>query len=757
MRAETKFRLKKAALVGLAVGVLGVALAWPGIGVGLDLEEGIGLEWLFSLRGPTAPPAGVVVVNTSSEAAMRLRAVDGAAGRWPCLDDLDRYAKDSWPRCLQAALISTLVRRGAVAITFDVAFEDDADWDADLAAAIASAGNVALQRMYTMLDGEPTAGRLARRLMPVARGVGPWLLPKDPSRRVDRYWTFNPELGNAPTLPVVALQVCALPLLPKFFALLSRARPDRFADLSRIDPQALKADAMFRLMADIRAAIKETPGTAEQILSALQSDAQRVDSAGQRCLLALVKTYGGRAGYLANFYGPFGTIPTIEGDALLLQELQGAVQGPETNYAGSVVFVGVSGVSSVGQRDAHYTVYSRADGVDLTGVEIAATAFANLLTDRPVRQLPNILIFLSLLGFGLAVGSAAYLAPGLRGTSIALVAAAAYFAFAQLRFNGAGIWMFVFIPMVVQLPLALLSGSVLQYLDARREREHIRRAMRFYVPKSVADTAARSGSISQSADTVYGVCLTTDAERFTTVSQRLTPPTLAALLNQYYDLLSEPVQRRGGEISSFVADRMMCVWSGAESDRRLRLNACIAALEIQQAAEAFNRQHGHEALPTRIGINAGWLALANIGGGGHYAYSLVGDVPNGAERIEGLNKVLGTHLLAAAEAVNDLDELLLRRVGSFIPMGMLTPLTIVEIMGFRNAPSDRAEALRIAYEAALGAFENGDWSAALTGFGSLLAEWPQDGPARFFRGLAGQYASSPPSHPAPWTIRVETK
>src|SRR5262249_36118212 len=161
------------------------------------------------------------------------------------------------------------------------------------------------------------------------------------------------ELGNAPTLPVIVLQVCALPLLPKLFALLGQARPDHFADLTALDPETLRGDAMFRLMADTRAIVKESPGTAERILLALKSDPQRTDAVNWRCLLALVEAYGGRAGYFANFYGPFGTIPTVEGDKLLQQELPGAAHRPEMDYAGSVVFVGVSGISAIGQRDVH--------------------------------------------------------------------------------------------------------------------------------------------------------------------------------------------------------------------------------------------------------------------------------------------------------------------------------------------------------------------------------------------------------------------
>ena len=49
--------------------------------------------------------------------------------------------------------------------------------------------------------------------------------------------------------------------------------------------------------------------------------------------------------------------------------------------AGRVVFVGQSELINL-HEDGFVTVFSRADGVDLSGVEIAATAFANLLDGR---------------------------------------------------------------------------------------------------------------------------------------------------------------------------------------------------------------------------------------------------------------------------------------------------------------------------------------------------------------------------------------
>jgi adenylate cyclase len=756
LRPAVTYRFKRAALLGFFIGALGAFLALPVVGIGLDLEENIGLNWLFSARGPSEPPKGVIVVNTSTDAAWRLRSIDGATARWPCLTDLDKYRKETWPRCLHAALVDTLHRRGVSVIAFDIDFEEDANWDPELAAVIDLAGNVILQRSYEIRDGEAIPGEVSKRLASVARGLGPWMLPKDPSRRVDRYWTFNAQLGNAPTLPVMALHVCSAPLLPLLFNVLNRVRPERFSSPEKLSAELNSGD-MFKLMQDVRLGMKELPGTADRVLQDVQSELGEGGSASGRCIIALTKAYGGRAGYFADFYGPLGTIPTIDGDVLLGQELRREVQGPQEMFKDTVAFIGVSGATMASQRDAHYTVFSRTDGVDLTGVEIAATAFGNLLTDRPIRQLSNYQAFIILLVFGFLAGAVAYGIPGLSGSLAATAIGVGYAAVAFLQFRDAGVWMFVVIPLLLQLPLALFCGSVLQFLDVRRERANIGRAMQYYAPKGVADLAAHSGSVSQGAELFYGVCLTTDIEGYTAVSQQESPRDLAMSLNKYYDLVSEPVAKHGCDIFDFTADRMMCVWSSAQPERKIRLNACLAAVEIRERVDAFNHSHPTQALPTRIGLNAGRLALANIGGGGHGSYSSVGEVPNGAERVEGLNKLLKTRILAAGEVVEGLEELAVRRIGTFIPYGMLSPFSIYEICGPHHVFVGDLRDRCAQYEAALAVFERGDWSEAMTLFDEMLNKWPKDGPSAYLRDKSTAYVAAPPNNDSPWIMRVETK
>jgi adenylate cyclase len=153
------------------------------------------------------------------------------------------------------------------------------------------------------------------------------------------------------------------------------------------------------------------------------------------------------------------------------------------------------------------------------------------------------------------------------------------------------------LPLLVQLPLALLLGLGWQYLAQKRGRESIRRAMSYYVPDHVAEMLAARGEPAESGEEVYGICLSTDAENFTSVSEKLTSEELRGLMNEYYDAIIEPVIAEKGMVTDVSADSIMCVWRSPRTDREIRLAACRAALEIQRSVERFNRQHPEHRLP----------------------------------------------------------------------------------------------------------------------------------------------------------------
>jgi len=70
-----------------------------------------------------------------------------------------------------------------------------------------------------------------------------------------------------------------------------------------------------------------------------------------------------------------------------LQLDNGSGGGNGTDLKGKAVFVGLSEVLLAERKDSFYTVFSQANGIFISGVEIAATAFANLAEGRPLKPL----------------------------------------------------------------------------------------------------------------------------------------------------------------------------------------------------------------------------------------------------------------------------------------------------------------------------------------------------------------------------------
>ena len=101
--------------------------------------------------------------------------------------------------------------------------------------------------------------------------------------------------------------------------------------------------------------------------------------------------------------------------------------------------------------------------------------------------------------------------------------------------------------------------------EERRQRQRIAGAARQYLPEEVVRSLASGplrGPARLAGEIRYSVCLASDIEGFTTLSERLPPHTVQTLLNQYFHGMFEVMQRHGGVISDIAGDGVMCVWSG---------------------------------------------------------------------------------------------------------------------------------------------------------------------------------------------------
>lgn len=749
--------LSKSALLGLSVGVLGLIIGLSP--VGLSLEERFGLDILFTLRGSRKPPDSIVVVSIDKESSNAL--------------NLNADFR-KWPRSVHARLVDVLSRQGASAIVFDVVFADarlPGD-DEELANSIKAAGNVVLgcflraEKMPIVGSGGKAAGglQLTELVLPIpslceaAAAAAPFPLPKVPSQ-ISQYWTFKTSAGDTPTLPVVALQVSAMNALEGFFRLMRKSGSETAVDTFRAHQAAgggLRIEALVR---ELRTIFEKDPSLPDRMLGQLEGSGLKTsDPSSYAKIRSLIRMYGAPNSQFLNFYGPPRTITTVPLHAVVSQRQGATDAGSPVDFKGKTVFVGHAPRVQYEQQEGFLTVFSLPDGLDIAGVEIAATAYGNLVEDRHTQPVGVVAHAVILFLWGLAITMASRILRTWTAVSVVVGAALFYLAATEYEFVRHALWYPTITPLFVQLPLGFLGAFLWKYVDANKERKTIREALQRYLPNDAVDRLTKSSTaFHQAHRLVYGICLWTDAEQYTTLSERLTPEELAAFMNRYFEIIFNPVKRHGGIISNVIGDSVLAIWAAPSPDAQLRRKACAAALDIGQAIEEANRSSSLPLLPTRIGIHSGHIAIGNVGAMDHYEYRPIGDIVNTATRIEGLNKVLGTRMLASKEVVNDLEGILTRHVGTFLPVGKSNPLALYELVMDMDQAKEHHLSGCALFEAALEAFRSRRWHEAMEKFEASMQCFGRDMASQYYIGLCRLHESDPPDETWDGTIRMDRK
>ncbi|WP_297324222.1 adenylate/guanylate cyclase domain-containing protein [Nitrosomonas sp.] len=736
-------------LLGCVIGLLGVLAYF------LPLEEKFGLSWLFHLRGAMTAPEDVMVVAIDQPSAAQL--------------DLSIKPR-LWPRDIHARLIDKLAQAGARIIIFDLIFDTPSaisESDAQLAHAIKAAGNVVLIERLVYQDAEllidhnnalrhriiqEGSAQLLPLIADAAKARAPFALPK--TERVNHYWTFKASAGDIPTVPVIVLQIFTLPIYDDFVRLLHAADP---ALAEQIPAQAHDIDIedlVFRL----RHIFVDQPRIIQKIQTALNLDS-KISLTDKRLMTSLLNLYAGHEKNYLNFYGPPRSITTVPYYRVLQLGEGHAAKGlpQEIDFKNKVVFVGFSGATQSEQdivRDDYHTVFSNPDGLFISGVEIAATAFANLLENKPVRPLPlpGSLAFLFL--FGLFAGTALQILPSRSTIAVGVSAIFIYTFIAYSFFKEAMIWLPLVIP-VLQIVLALMLAWVLKIFT-----------LETFVGGSGPDEALDQ-IINKNKGRFYGPCLATDIAGYTTISESMSPSDLEKLMVSYRTLLSNTINQHMGRVMDTTGDSSLSVWIkesvnpvvgllfkwiNKPVNADVRIEACRASLDLSVAIERFNKVNS-PPLPTRIGLHFGSMSMSKKDG----VYRVTGDVVNTANRIQGANKVLKTRILVSSDVLDGLNDFLVRPLGGFLLPGRVHPVNLFELITYQQLASKEQIWLCEIFAQALSAYQLQAWAEAGQGFGDILKAFPADGPAQFFLALCQRYQNEPPKGLWNTVSRIDSK
>ncbi|MBL0768889.1 adenylate/guanylate cyclase domain-containing protein [Sphingopyxis sp. XHP0097] len=262
-----------------------------------------------------------------------------------------------------------------------------------------------------------------------------------------------------------------------------------------------------------------------------------------------------------------------------------------------------------------------------------------------------------------------------------------------------------------------------------RQRAFAQSALGKYLPADVAAQIMRDpDQLSLHGERRNIFCVFTDLEGFTQLSHAVTPETVARLLNEYLDRLSDIVLDHGGTIDKFVGDAIVAFWGAPLSRPDDGERAAAAAVAMYEAGEKFRVDLAEGVPPigmTRVGLHVGDAIVGNFGGEDRIQYTALGDSMNTASRLESANKSLKSGILISAEAAAHAKR------DDLVPMGRVTLRGRAQPVDVFTPRPDLTPDQRRAIAAMVEAHAAGDKNAFVTHATALATEYSQDAAINF--------------------------
>ncbi len=464
-----------------------------------------------------------------------------------------------------------------------------------------------------------------------------------------------------------------------------------------------------------------------------------------------------------NYYGPPGSLPGVG-----LHQAIASDGVPPGYFSNKVVFVGayLSTYFSGQRKDefkSPWSVVAKSEGDSafrlsfMPGAEVHATTFLNLLRGDWLRRSPDIAELIGVLLLGLGFGYGLVQVRPLFATLTALVAMLLVTALACLTFVLWHFW-FPWLVLIAQVFVAMNYAVIFNSIQLYVQKKLYEQTLALYVsPKLVKRFAAnpekaqrflQPGAEKQTVTVVF-----TDIANFTSISEGMDSDDLCHHMNRYFQqAVSNCIHPTDGTVVKYIGDAIFAFWNAPEAQPDHALRACRAALNFQdQPVQYMNGK----PLFTRIGLHTGEANVGNFGSTERVDYTALGENINLASRMEGLNKYLGTTVLATGDTVAAVrDALVARFCGVFRLKGFEKSVEVYELIDPLEK-AERTRAWRQAFAAALDHFRKRDFATAETAFRHVLELRPEDGPTKFFLHKLDEFRADPP--PDGWKGEVELK
>ncbi len=314
---------------------------------------------------------------------------------------------------------------------------------------------------------------------------------------------------------------------------------------------------------------------------------------------------------------------------------------------------------------------------------------------------------------------------------------------------------------IAAIILNYIGSAVYQYLTERKQKTMIKGMFSQYLnPSVVNELIAHPEKLRLGGEKKELTVFFSDIASFTNFSEKLDAVDLVQILNEYLSTMTDIILKNNGTLDKYVGDAVMAVWGAPMSLPNNALNACRAAVQMQEKIQEITSRWEKEGKPklfVRMGLNTDFMVVGNVGGSARFDYTVIGDAVNLGSRMEGANKTYGTRIMISERTwILVKEEFLCRELDYLIVKGKTEPIRIFELVGeLKNPTIDETKELIEIYNLGILLYRKRLFKKAIEEFQFALKINPNDGPSQLYLLRSQAYSKKPP--PKDWNGVFELK
>ena len=318
---------------------------------------------------------------------------------------------------------------------------------------------------------------------------------------------------------------------------------------------------------------------------------------------------------------------------------------------------------------------------------------------------------------------------------------------ADMEFSGRGLSVNLTVLPLVSVEHKKL-GSMIMIEDITGEKR-MKSTMSRYLDPELADQLLDAGEEILGGKSAPATILFSDVRGFTTLTEQLGAHGTVSLLNEYFTIMVDCIQREGGMLDKFIGDALMAAFGipiAHKDDEDRGVRAAIAMLRELNRWNTKRRDQGKTPVDIGIGLNTDTVVSGNIGSPKRMDYTLIGDGVNLASRLESACKEYKAGILISENTFRKLrGTYRIREVDRVVVKGKTEPVSIYEVLDYHTPESfPHIMAVVNHFNHGLERYRRSAWEPAIEAFQAALELNPQDRVSQMYIERCRHLKAHPP-------------